>query len=309
MTPDNHYKNSTLSRRRSSKIQQPPTQPAVTLKIDENGRAITQTSFIKPSTTGPTNYNDMDLDSSSSSSDDDSNSLPSQHHRRRAHFADLPSHSHHNSSSSFRPPSRPVSRLQGTLSTTHDGRASVHFAASDPTSDGNESETSTVVDSASENEHEKGDAGAELRKLVRQRSLSKMRAGSSSSGGSSKGRGRGRGRGKKDAASGRGGAGAALPYFRTPSRLQQGGGYPDLNFDGGVGGLGGMGGLGGVGVQDSSPTTVTDPDLTPSSAGGSVAGKGTRCVCGHNGEGGTVGGMMVQWYVLSASFPKTLFCP
>ena len=274
MTPDNHYKNKSQSRRRSTKSQ-PAPQPAVTLKIDETGRAVTETSFVKQSSS--TTFNDMDIDSDSSSSAS-STSIPSHqaHRRRHAHFADLPSHSHHNSTSSFRPPSRPVSRLQGTLATTRDGRASVHFAHSDPASDGNQdSEISTVVDSASENEIEKGDAAAEVRQLVRQRSLSKMRA---ASGGS---KGRGRGRGKKDGAS-------ALPYYQTPSRLQQGSGYPDLQ---------------GLGVTDSSPTTMTDPDLTPSSAlSSSSMGKGTRCVCGDNAEGGP-GGMMIQWYVLSACTP------
>ena len=274
MTPDNHYQKhggqASISRRRSNKASS--SQPAVTLKIDENGRAITETSFIKSSQNSK-----MDVDSDSDSSDSSSMSArlreqevygrPKSSNSRRARFADDPySHSQKSSDASTLASGRSASRLQGRLS-MNAGHAQVHFPPS--ASQNDDSEVSTVVDT----DEEKGDAQSELKKLVRQRSFGKKTNKRSSFTAAA----------KQSKAERRVSYAPEVtrptPYFKhnhTPSKNR----YPDP-------------------LADSSPTTIPDPDLaTPSTGGGSSIGHdSTRCICGTADGNGQ---LMIQWYDLRA---------
>ena len=278
MTPDNHYQKhggqATLSRRRSSK----KAQPAVTLKIDGSGRAVTETSFVKG-----LSGNAMDVDSESDDSDSSSVSegrmVPSQQKAfnqrkasqgRRARFADDPhTHSQRPSDASTLASGRSGSRMQGSLS-MNAGHAHVHFPSSQSlAAQDDDSEVSTIVDS----DEDRGDAQSELRKVVRQRSFGKKANNRASWSAVYQN--------KPDRRPSHAGAGASgpSPYYVTHNGAASGT-YPDL-------------------PGNSSPTTITDPDLTTPSTGGSGLGKvngATRCVCGTVDGNGQ---LMIQWYVTS----------
>ena len=263
MTPDNNYQkhNIGLSRRRSSKKHN--KHPSVSLKIDENGRAVTETSFVR------NGLGNMDI---GSDSDDDSDS-PSErtfpsHLRssqlRRSRFADDPyTHSQRSSDASTLASGRSASRLPGALS-MNSGRAQVHFQSSQ--SSGvldDSSEASTIVDS----DEDRGDAQTELRKIVQQRSV-KKKQGKPPAKNSQK-------QGKRLSFAPQTSKAKETPYYQTttqatPTHYR----YPEIPL--------------------SSPTTIPDPDLaTPGStyAGNSNAST-TRCVCGSlDGKGG----FMIQW--------------
>ena len=263
MTPDNHYQKhggqSSLSRRRSSKRSS--KQPAVTLKIDESGRAVTETSFAKD-----VQSSKMETDSDSGSSDDSSdteNVFRDQHDLskwskpdqvRRARFADDPySHSQRSSDASTLVSGK--SRPQGRLS-MNAGHAHVHF----PPSQDDDSEVSTIIDS----DEDRGDAQSELKKLVRQR-VSDKKTSKRTSVSLSK-------QTKSD---------RRLSFAPGTSQATKAGIAAYYNTHQ---------------ATYSSPTTMTDPDLaTPSTSSKSNrSGDSTRCVCG-TADGAE--GLMIQWFV------------
>ena len=263
MTPDNNYQKQKggLSRKRSNKKTE--KRPSVSLKIDASGRAVTETSFVR------NGLGKMDIDSDTDGSDSSSptenlpHSQTKSSQQRRTRFADDPySHSQRSSETSTLTSGRSGSRLQGTLA-VNSGRASVQFQSSQYSAVlDDSSEASTVVDS----DEDRGDAQFELRKIVQERSVKKTQSKPPTKSAQKQGK---RLSFAPDMPK-------ANPYYRnnthaTPTHYN----YPDI-------------------PTNSSPTTITDPDLaTPGSgyAGNSNAST-TRCVCGSlDGKGG----FMIQW--------------
>ena len=253
---------------------------SVTLTIDENGRAKTETKLVDDQRKSKSNRMDVDSnlsDSDSSSSRSSQGMLFSQpssfaypvERRKRSKapkslrvYDGRSSHSHHSSyTSTLGSGSAANTNRRGIQIDTDLRRASqpqVHFE--DTTSfvsgtlTGDDSEAETIVDT----DEDKGNAASALKKVVRQRSNQKLR---------------------KDSMPRQSFADHRMPpqpYYNhntmTPSRH----GYSNPQ-------------------QNISPTTITDPDLaTPSTSGRSVPStiSVTRCVCNiKDGDGQ----LMVQW--------------
>lgn len=225
---------------------------SVTLSIDASGRASTQTTFQDGM--------DLDVDTDSSSSDSSPSPLcneivfsqPSSfaYPIDRKKKIKSSSHSHKSSygSSLYTPSEKAGSDKVG--------RNQVHFR--EPQSfisgqlNGSESEAETIMDS----DEDKGNAQAELKKVLLQRSTKKPSR-----------------RGQRQTRAARVPPPSSLSYSQsslTLSHLP----YSEAN-------------------QDISPTTVTDPDLaTPTTGPQSARSDGsTRCVCSDS----EAKGLMVQW--------------
>lgn len=286
LTPDNHYRKSaqqsSLHRRKSDKGTR--KHPAVTLEIDENGRAVTKTSFVKDPS-----ISRMDVDSESDPSDSStaSSEIHGVHSRqnsfklanptaklvRKARFANDPhSHSQRSSDTSTLASSnsaRSAPKIGGNLKlVVNAGHVQPYFHSALP---GNDipSEAETVVESSDD----KGDATSEIKKIVRQSSLRKSNSRSSLKQSVTKNR---RQSYAPQTTSNTGpyynatsslgiSSGRRLSYHEQPHQLH----------------------------TNISPTTITDPDLTPSSGHASnISNDSTRCVCGLAEENGQ---LMIQW--------------
>ena len=257
---------------------------SVTLSIDANGRAQTQTTIVDDPTKPRPSRMDIDSDSTDSESSSSRSSAgmafsqpssfayPVGRQKKaksgRSHGIQS-SHSHQSSYAStlgsasagmntntrgiqvntnLRRPSQPQVRFEDT--TTFVGGAL----------GGDESEAETIVDT----DEDKGNAASALKKVVRQRSSQKLGKASSSAS-------------RQSFADHRlpynSQGGPLQPYYsQTPSRL----GYSDPQ-------------------PNISPTTITDPDMaTPSTGGRSALSSAsiTRCVCNVTDGDGQ---LMVQW--------------
>lgn len=286
LTPDSHYRKAaqqnSLHRRKSDKTSR--KHPAVTLEIDENGRAVTKTSFVRDPS-----MSRMDVDSESEQSDNSAASsefhlVPSRQNSfklanpqsklvRKARFAHDPhSHSQRSSDTSTLASSnsaRSAPKIGGNLKlVVNAGHAQPCFHSALPDND-IPSEAETVVESSDD----KGDATSEIKKIVRQSSLRK--SGSRSSLKQSLTNTRRQSYAPQttsktgpyyNATSSLGpSSGRRLSYHEQPHQLH----------------------------SNISPTTITDPDLTPSSGRASnISNDSTRCVCGLAEENGQ---LMIQW--------------
>ncbi|KAL9102268.1 MAG: hypothetical protein Q9163_002560 [Psora crenata] len=291
MTPDSHYQRqnsqSHLQRRKSDNV--PAKRTAVSLKIDPDGRAVTETTVISDrphSTTGSR----MDIDSAweeSESSSDTSNEkmVPNlqphsdppcrQRHSKQTRFAnDYRSHSQRSSNTSTSTSTMAAATTQGMIAprqgrlVTKAGHAQAHFLSSQSISrqdhDGdNDSGAETIVDSNDEN----GDAQCELRKVVRERALRKTSNRSSWSAAKSS---------FVDARrSYTTTAPAPSPYYThqniAPSHLA----YQEP-------------------PNNISPTSIADPHVTTPGSGreSKISSESTRCVC-NIADGN--GQLMIQW--------------
>ncbi|KAG8528980.1 uncharacterized protein KY384_006669 [Bacidia gigantensis] len=272
MTPDNHYRKNagpqSLHRRRSNKT--PAQRTEVTLEIDETGRAITKTSIIKESRDSPMDEDSESQDSDSSSGSEDEMVL--SHHQsfmrppsrqksgRTARFAGEPySHSQRSSDASTLASGRTGSSSGRRASQL--GQMQAHSQSNQSFAGQDEaSEVETVVDS----DDDRGEAQAQLKKVVNDRSRRKSSRSSAPAMRQMPGSRR---------QSQLSEVHTANPYFITHDQSVNQGMYPPMNH--------------------SSPTTITDPDFnTPNSRISNASDGSTRCVC--NVPDGN-GQLMIQW--------------
>ena len=286
-----HSRNLSAHSRKVSKGQDNSCTPvdsgkrtSVTLTIDSNGRAKTETMFLEDSK--KLTSNKMDLDSESSDSDSSTSrssqgmafsqpssfAYPSESHKKskptKSHkvhgFQSL--HSHQSSyASTLGSIAAPRIGHRGSQNVTDFQRPphpQVHFEDTASSIPGalaeDDSEAETILDS----DEDKGNAASALRKVIRQRSSQKLR---------------------KNQMPRQSFADHRMPpsvppqpyysqHITTPTRHGSS-----------------------SAKQNISPTTITDPDMaTPSTGGRSAlsASSSTRCVC--NATDGD-GQLMVQW--------------
>lgn len=256
----------------------------MTLTVDENGRAKTETKLV--SNRGASTSNRVDLDGDSLDSDSSSSrssqgmalsqpssfAYPVGKQRKpsgpKLHrvFDGRTAHSHHSSYASTRGFTTTASINAGSIQSISDlqmiSQPQVHFEDSTSfisrTLAGDDSEAETIVDT----DEDKGNAASALKKVVRQRSNQKLRKNTMP---------------RQSFADHRmPSSGSLPPYFHQNTVGPSGHGRTHHQ-------------------QNISPTTVTDPDLaTPSTSGRSASDNRTvtRCVC-HNLDGD--GQLMVQW--------------
>ena len=243
------------------------------LRIDENGRAVTETSVV-----GGVQDSRMDTESDSETSDsstdiDDRMVLSQQQsfmrpasrqkHGRKARFADEPySHSQRSSEASTLASTRTGSSSghRKGYPVMNTGHAQAHFPPSQSfASRPMDNETATIIDS----DGDMGDAQAELKKVVRERSQKK---GSKVSAPKQKPASR-----RQSYATG---AQSSTPYYGVQHRNTKHGAYPDPH-------------------PISSPTTITDAEFaTPNSRVSDISSESTRCIC-NQADGN--GQLMIQW--------------
>lgn len=279
------------------------SRTAVTLTIDENGRAKTETKVIHEGAEPPGPFSEAIMDAgtdseesestSSSESDEMVISQPQSFASRNqkagkpklARFiTDSKTHSQKSSyastlalsnvgysmalsdkpdkrTSSARRPGSSSRRESPTKHRIH--RARPLTAVSDDVDrfgGGREIEINSEVETLSTSDDDRGDAQSELKKIVRVRAQSRPSTQ----------------------------AGARKSSVVYPSSRTQ---MPPQLF----GAMAFSQGDGAIALDNNSPTTITDPDLsTPGTGGESLAGEATRCVCpGYEIEGE----LMILWYV------------
>ena len=285
-------------------------QTSVTFTIDDNGRARTETKITTEESESETDKDTKRIDhqawgnSDSETSEDaeadiatsfySSFTFPSSKQPKLARFStDSISHSKTSSFSSTYASSRsehtvsdvgPSSQIRRRSSHAIKGhnssgmhnsytaglRSSGVMSELDPDAGAGDlpSEAETVVDSDQTN----GDAQHALKRVMKERARRKRTDKSTSSGSNLKGKPRRQAvpSTKYQAHS----SSSHHPILTTPTKIQPRKAYdPTIN---------------------SSPTTITDPDLTsPSTDRGSSASDSTRCVCLTSESGGH---LMIQWY-------------